>query len=97
VHKGGYLYILSNDRLTVLYVGVTSDLSHRLSQHRSGLIEGFTKRYNLNRLLYYEHYREIGAAIRREKQIKGWARAKKEALIRSANPEWHDLAPDERK
>ena len=92
--KGGYVYILANERLTVLYVGVTSDLEQRVLQHRSGLIKGFTWRYNLCRLLYYEEHGKVEDAIRREKQIKGWTRSKKEALIDRVNPERRDLAPE---
>ena len=94
MHKGGYVYILGNERLTVLYVGAAADLGLRLLQHRSGLIKGFTWRYNLHRLLWYEEHGEITAALSRERQIKGWTRAKKEALITAANPQWQDLAPE---
>lgn len=77
-----------------LYTGVTNDLKKRVYQHRNKLIEGFTKRYNITRLVYFETTTDVRAAIGREKQIKGWLRAKKIALIESANPEWRDLSED---
>jgi putative endonuclease len=75
-----------------LYVGVTNDLEKRLFEHRQGLTEGFTKKYNVDRLVYLEEMEEPMAAIVREKQIKGWSRAKKIALIKEHNPEWKDLS-----
>ena len=87
------VYILSNRRNGVLYTGVTNDLRRRLSEHRSGLDpSSFTARYNLDRLVYFETTSDIRAAIEREKQIKGWLRRKKIALIEAVNPEWQDLA-----
>ena len=77
-----------------LYVGVTNNLERRISEHKNSLIEGFTKKYNINRLIYYEETNDILAAINREKQIKGWRREKKIALIESSNPEWKDLSED---
>lgn len=76
----------------MLYVGVTTDLEHRIRQHRQKLVPGFTSRYNVHRLVYYEETDEVEAAILREKQIKGWTRAKKVALIEAENPAWEDLA-----
>ena len=76
----------------VLYVGVTSDLQGRVSQHKLKLIEGFTKKYNCTRLVWYEQFREIRDAIDCETRIKGWLRAKKIALIEQLNPEWKDLS-----
>jgi putative endonuclease len=88
-----YIYILSNHSRG-LYVGVTNNLQRRLSEHKQKLIPGFTRIYNLNRLVYYETTRSIRPAILREKQIKGLLRAKKVALIESANPEWKDLSEE---
>ena len=86
-----YVYILSSYRGT-LYVGVTSDLVRRLEEHRLGVVDGFTKRYKVSRLVHYEMTEDVLAAITREKQIKGWTRAKKAALIEVDNPYWVDLA-----
>ena len=86
------VYLLTNFRRTVLYTGVTSDLIQRVSEHRERAHPGsFTARYRVDRLVYYEAFEEIEAAIRREKQIKGWSRAKKIALIARSNPDWDDL------
>jgi putative endonuclease len=88
-----YVYILANEA-KMLYVGVTNDLSRRIYEHKRKLIEGYTKRYNLSRLVYAEETDDVSAAIAREKQLKGWLRIKKVALIEEANPEWQDLACD---
>jgi putative endonuclease len=88
-----YVYIMASRSLT-LYTGVTNNIYVRALQHKRGDIEGFTKRYNINRLVYYETFDYIGAAIIREKQIKSWTRAKRIALITSANPTWQDLAAE---
>jgi putative endonuclease len=77
-----------------LYTGVTNDLARRVYQHKQRLVPGFTSRYNITRLVYYEPFGDIRDAIVREKQIKGWLRAKKIALIESMNPEWNDLNVD---
>jgi putative endonuclease len=87
-----YVYILCSTN-GVLYVGMTNDLAYRVSQHKQGKIPGFTKRYNVNRLVYFEHTHHVDAAIAREKQIKGWVREKKAALVESRNPQWADLYP----
>jgi putative endonuclease len=89
--KGGYVYILAG-KSAVLYVGVTARLARRIIQHRQKMVEGFTSRYNVLRLVYWEHYDDIRGAIGREKQIKGWTRAKKIALIETKNPKWKDMA-----
>ena len=89
--KGGWVYIMTNRPEGTLYVGVTSDLAHRAWQHREGVVDGFTKRYNLKRLVYAERHEEIECAIQREKRIKRWPRAWKVELIRKANPTWADL------
>jgi predicted GIY-YIG superfamily endonuclease len=85
---------MTNHHRTVLYTGVTGDLITRGWQHRNGLIDGFTNRYNLTRLVYLEEYRDVREAIAREKQLKGWSRKKKEALINRLNPQWRDLYPE---
>ena len=90
-----YVYIMTNGpKAAVLYVGVTGNLVHRVWQHKSKLKGGFTSRYNLTRLVYYEEFVYPDAAIAREKEIKGWRRSKKIALVHSMNPTWDDLAKD---
>jgi putative endonuclease len=88
-----YVYIMTNNSGT-LYTGMTNDLQRRVFEHKNKLGEGFSKRYNLNRLVYYEITSDVNAAIAREKQIKGWRRAKKLALIQSVNPTWKDLSEE---
>ena len=88
------VYILSNRHSTVLYIGVTHSLAERISQHEEKLIPGFTKRYNVDKLVYYEFHDAIRDAIAREKQIKAGSRKKKVELIESMNPEWKDLFED---
>jgi putative endonuclease len=78
----------------MLYVGVTNNMHRRIFEHKNKLVPGFSKKYNLHRLIYFEAFGNIRDAIAREKQIKGWTRAKKIALIRSVNPKWEDLAAD---
>jgi putative endonuclease len=90
---GGYVYILTNRPNGILYVGVTSDLVRRVFEHRSGFIDGFTKRYGLNRLVYFERFDDIRDAIQREHNIKHWPRAWKVRKIVVDNPEWNDLYP----
>ncbi len=85
------VYILASCRNGTLYVGVTSDLPLRMSQHTQGLIEGFTKKYNVKLLVYYEMHENMELAIRREKQIKEWQRLWKVRLIEQMNPEWRNL------
>jgi putative endonuclease len=85
------VYILANHRHGTLYVGVTSSLPHRIWQHRSGAIEGFSKRFGLKMLVWYELHQAITSAIQREKQIKAWKRDWKIKLIECANPMWQDL------
>jgi putative endonuclease len=86
-----YIYFVTNKGLNVLYIGVTNDLVRRIYQHKNKVIDGFTKKYNVNLLVYYETYTDVNLAIQREKQIKGWSRKKKNALIRKKNPSWKDL------
>jgi putative endonuclease len=88
------VYILTNKRHTVLYTGVTGDLRTRVYQHREKLLPGFSNRYNVHKLVYYEAGHDAAGAITREKQIKGGSRQKKLNLINSMNPEWRDLYPD---
>ena len=89
--KDYYVYILTNKSRT-LYAGITNDLNRRLYEHKNKLIEGFTKKYNISILVYFELFNNPDDAIRREKQIKGWLRKKKIDLIESTNPEWKDLS-----
>jgi putative endonuclease len=91
--KRYWVYILTNHSKT-LYIGVTNDLERRIFEHRNKVIEGFTSRYNLTQLVHFEETSDIREAIAREKQLKGWLRSKKIALIESTNPTWHDLADD---
>ena len=86
-----YVYILTN-RSKTLYVGVTNSLERRVFEHKHKLVPGFTARYNLTRLAHYESTGNVESAISREKQIKGWLRTKKIALIESTNPQWEDLS-----
>ncbi len=87
-----FVYIMSNSSMT-LYTGVTNDIRKRSDAHKDGTGSQFTSRYHFDRLVYYETFESAEGAIAREKQIKGWSRAKKIALIKSMNPEWHDLTP----
>jgi putative endonuclease len=87
-----FVYITTNpDRHTVLYIGVTNDLERRLNQHSLNQGSQFAKQYNATKLIYFETYPDPASAIAREKQLKSWSRPKKEALISSENPQWHDL------
>jgi putative endonuclease len=90
----GYVYMLTNDRLNVLYVGCTNDLRKRLVHHKGRLIPGFTKRYNVHRLVYFEEQSDMDAARQRERQLKGLSRAKKEALVMAVNPGRRDLSEE---
>ena len=87
-----YVYILSNKNDTVLYIGVTSNIERRIKEHKSGLINGFTQRYNCDKLVYLESYSDINQALDREKQLKRWRREKKEWLIQMQNPEFTDMS-----
>ena len=89
-----YVYIVTNQLDSVLYVGMTNDLARRISEHRAREIPGFTADYRCRKLVCYEHCTDVRDAIAREKQLKKWSRAKKVALIASLNPRWKDLAPD---
>ena len=87
-----YTYILTNKNHTVLYIGVTSDLKRRLKQHKQKSNKGFTGKYNVEKLLYFESSPYVENAIKREKQLKKWNRAWKENLINEMNPDWNDLS-----
>ena len=89
--KQYYVYFLTNWDNKVLYVGVTNDLNRRVYEHKHGLTEGFTRKYNVHKLVYYEVSEEIESAILREKQIKGGSRQKKNELVERFNPKWEDL------
>ena len=89
--SGGWVYIVTNRPNGTLYAGGTSNLSRRIYEHREGLVEGFTTRYGLKSLTYYEFYDDIRLAIQREKNIKHWSRDWKARLILDFNPEWRDL------
>ena len=89
-----YLYILSNKYNGTLYIGVTNDLERRMFEHKNKLIEGFTKKYSLNRLIYFETFQYINDAIKREKNMKKWKRQWKINLIEEENPNWQDLSKD---
>jgi putative endonuclease len=89
-----FVYILTNANHTVLYTGVTNDLVRRLNEHKHKKIKGFTQKYNVDKLIYFEEFEFIDHAIAREKQIKGYSRVKKDALIDKFNPEWKELFPN---
>ncbi len=89
--KSYYVYIMTSPSGT-LYTGMTNDLKRRVYQHKHKLIEGFTAKYNVTRLAYYEETQDVQAAIAREKEIKSWRRSKKLELIKSLNPKWQDLS-----
>jgi len=91
VDKQYYIYILTNKRDTVIYTGVTNDLKRRVYEHKEKLAEGFTKKYHITKLVYYEVFEDVENAILREKQIKGGSRQKKIELVNSVNKEWQDL------
>ena len=88
-----YVYIMTNRKHNV-YIGITNDLVRRVYEHRNKLAEGHTEKYNLTMLVYYESTSDVNAAIAREKQLKGWRRSKKDALIATMNPQWVDLSQE---
>ena len=94
MHDQFYVYILASKRDGVLYIGMTNDLLRRVNEHRSGAVEGFTKKYNVHQLVWYEVANAAPVAIEREKQLKKWNRAWKVRLIEAKNPEWKDLYED---
>ena len=89
--KDYYVYILTNQRHTVLYVGVTNDLVRRVYEHKNKLVDGFTKKYNVDKLIYFETTTDINSAIAREKQLKKWGHQKKAHLINMQNPKWQEI------
>jgi putative endonuclease len=91
--KHYYIYIMASQS-RVIYVGMTNDLRRRVAQHQQKLVEGFTQKYNVTRLVYYEMTEDVHAALAREKQIKAWRRSKKVALIEAVNPTWKDLSSE---
>lgn len=86
-----YVYILANWNNKVIYVGVTDNLERRVYEHKNKLLDGFTKKYNINKLVYYEQTADVKSAIQRKKEIKKWRREKKNKLIESINPKWNAL------
>ena len=92
-----YVYLLTNWNHRVMYVGVTNDLSRRLYEHKNKLVSGFTGKYNVSKLVYFEETADVLSALVREKEIKKWRRQKKDALVVSVNPEWRDLSEEEKK
>ena len=92
--KTYYVYILASKRNGTLYIGVTNNLERRLYEHKNNLLEGFTNKYNVHHLVYYEDVNDIQSALQREKQLKRWTRKWKLELIEKVNPEWRDLAND---
>jgi len=89
-----YVYIITNFKNTVFYIGVTRNLQRRISEHKSGTIKGFSERYQLKKLIYFEEYSNITDAIKREKQLKNWHRSWKINLVKSMNPRFIDLDPE---
>jgi putative endonuclease len=87
-----YIYLLTNWNNKVLYVGVTNNLIRRIYEHKNKLVKGFTKKYNVNKLVYYEVTQDVIAALTREKEIKKWRREKKDRLVNRMNPTWKDLS-----
>lgn len=89
-----YVYLLTNWNNKVMYVGMTNDLLRRVYEHKTKVVKGFTEKYNVNKLVYFEETPDVRAAIAREKEIKRWRREKKNALVFKSNPEWKDLSDD---
>ena len=88
-----YVYIMTNQYHNVMYIGVTGNLKRRVYEHKQGVVEGFTEKYNVHKLVYAESCHDVKDAIRREKQLKKWSRKKKNELVSSMNPEWKELVP----
>ena len=87
-----YVYLLTNWNNNVMYVGMTNNLERRMYEHKKKLLKGFTQKYNINKLVYFEETQEVNAAIMREKEIKKWRREKKDSLVNGENPQWKDLS-----
>jgi len=94
MRKQYYIYILTNKSNRVLYIGMTNNLERRMFEHKNKLIEGFSKKYNLTELVYYEVTEDVNSAIRREKQLKNWHRGWKMNLVKEFNPNWKDLSTE---
>ncbi len=92
MNKSYYVYIMASKRNGTLYTGVTRDLERRVNEHKNNIINGFTSKYNIHNLVYYEETNDINEALEYEKRIKGWLRKKKIVLIETNNPKWEDLA-----
>lgn len=92
--KTYYVYLLTNWNNKVMYVGMTNNLERRIYEHKNKLINGFTKKYNINKLVYYEETSDVNSALSREKEIKKWRREKKDTLVLNSNPEWKDLSDE---
>ena len=90
--KSYYVYILTNDWGNVMYVGMTSNIERRLYEQKQELADGFTKRYHVHKLVYYEQTNDAYAAVTRERQLKGWTRKRKNELVETVNPNWEDLS-----
>jgi putative endonuclease len=86
-----YVYVLTNWNNRVIYIGVTNDLERRVFEHKNKLVKGFTEKYNVNKLVYFEETGDVDAALTREKEIKKWRREKKDALVTNSNPQWTEL------
>ena len=93
-NKNYFVYILTNKNNKVLYIGITNNLVRRITEHREKIVEGFTKKYNVDKLIYFEILEDVESAIKREKQLKNWHRQWKIKLIEKENKEWKDLADD---
>jgi putative endonuclease len=89
-----YVYLLTNWNNRVIYVGVTNDLTRRINEHKNKLVEGFTKTYNVDKLVYFEETNDVNSALAREKEIKKWRREKKNNLVLRMNPKWNDLSKE---
>lgn len=86
-----YVYILTNQYNNVMYIGITNNLKRRVYEHKTGIVDGFTKKYCVHKLVYFESCHDVSDAIRREKQLKNWSRQKKNALVESVNPDWKEI------
>jgi len=90
--KGGFVYVIANWTGEVIYIGITANLEKRMHEHKNKVHKGFSEKYNIDKLVYYEQFGDIELAIIREKEIKKWRREKKDRLINNVNPEWNDLS-----
>ena len=94
MEKSYYVYLITNQNNKVLYTGITSNLERRIFEHKNKLVKGFTEKYNVNKLVYFEQTSDVYSALNREKEIKGWLRIKKNELVESKNAAWNDLSDD---